>query len=244
LLRISSSHHSYIDAATVAIFSFISQTVVKIKTGSGEWLTKFTRQFLIFVPALDVLTQLTPALHGLYRAISSTSFPWTSVQWQQLATHLNTICAPDVVDRLNHALADVLQKESSDADTLHFIQTFLSRYVSHGRPLSGYFVVCCVIETEWTVLAQALAPPQTSHYGNAAEAAAANKAWLSLMRRAALDLNITDEKIRSTLKATIEYAMQCFADLLVQIEEMESEPSLDTYAWETMSESLVSCRLP
>jgi phosphatidylinositol 4-kinase len=144
-----------------------------------------------------------------------------------------------VVDRLNHALADILQKEDADADSNQFIQTFLSRYVSRGRPLSGYFIVCCIIETQWTVLAQALAPPQATNYGNAAEAAAANKAWLSLMRRAALDLDITDEKTRSTLKMTIGYAMQCFADLLVQIEEMDSEPSIDTYAWETMSESLV-----
>jgi phosphatidylinositol 4-kinase len=33
--------------------------------------------------------------------------------------------------------------------------------------------------------------------------------------------------------------MQCFTDLVVQVEEMESEPSVDTYTWETMSESLV-----
>jgi len=36
LLRISTSHHQYTDAATAAIISFVSQTVVKIKTGNGE----------------------------------------------------------------------------------------------------------------------------------------------------------------------------------------------------------------
>lgn len=101
-------------------------------------------------------------------------------------------------------------------------------------------MVCCVIEMEWTVLAQALAPPETSNFGSVSEAAAANKAWLSLMRRAAVELDITDEETTTALRATTAYAMQCFTDLVVQIEEMDSEPSLDTYAYETLSESLVS----
>lgn len=189
--------------------------------------------------ALDILTQLTPALHGLYRAISSTSFQWTTTQWHQLTAHLGGLCVPQVVDRLNHLLVDILQKESADADTLRFVQTFVSRYVSHGRPLSGYFVVCCVIETNWTVLAQALAPPETSNHGPVNEAAAANKAWNSLMRHPALELEMKDPKIKNALKVTVEYSMKCFGDLFVQIQEMDSEPSLDTYAWETMSESLV-----
>ncbi|KAF7338006.1 hypothetical protein MVEN_02024500 [Mycena venus] len=223
LLRISSSHEKYSQAATSAIFSFISRIVDKLNTTSS----------------LDILTQLTPALHGLYRAISSTSFRWTITQWHQLAAHLGGLCVPEVVDRLNHLLLDILQKESADADTLHFVQTFVSRYVSHGRPLSGYFVVCCVIETNWTVLAQVLAPPETSNNnGPVNEAAAANKAWVSLMRHEAVELEIKDKEIRHALKTTVEYSMKCFSDLFVQIQEMESEPSLDTYTWETMSESL------
>ncbi|KAJ6573635.1 hypothetical protein B0H10DRAFT_2348616, partial [Mycena sp. CBHHK59/15] len=86
LLRISGSHEKYSEAATTAIFSFISRIVDKINTGSS----------------LDILTQLTPALHGLYRAISSTSFQWTIAQWQQLAYHMGGLCVPHVVDRLNH----------------------------------------------------------------------------------------------------------------------------------------------
>ncbi|KAJ7940268.1 hypothetical protein B0H13DRAFT_2299305 [Mycena leptocephala] len=222
LLRISSSHDKYSEAATTAIFSLISRIVDKINTTNS----------------LDILTQLTPALHGLYRAISSTSFQWTITQWQQLASHLGGLCVPDVVDRLNHLLLDILQQESADSDTLHFVQTFVSRYVSRGRPLSGYFVVCCVIETSWTVLAQVLAPPETANNGPVNEAAAANKAWVSLMRHAALELEIKDKKIQNALKVAVEYGMKCFGDLFVQIQEMDSEPSLDTYAWETMSESL------
>lgn len=63
------------------------------------------------------------------------------------------------------------------------------------------------------------------------------------MRHAALVLDITDEELKNTLRATIGYAMQVFTDLLVQIEEMDAEPSIDTYTWETMSESLVSASL-
>ncbi|KAK7038059.1 hypothetical protein R3P38DRAFT_3311292 [Favolaschia claudopus] len=222
LLRITSSHQQYSEAATNAIFSFISRIVEKINT----------------TDSLDILTQLTPALHGLYRAISSTSFKWTVTQWHQLAKHLGGLCVPDVVDRLNHLLVDILGKESTDANTLHFVQTFVSRYVSHGRPLSGYFVVCCVIETNWTVLAQVLAPPEAINKAPVNEAAAANKAWISLTRREALEVEIESEEIQQALKATVDYSMKCFTDLFVQIQEMDAEPSLDTYAWETMSESL------
>jgi len=181
-----------------------------------------------------------PALHGLYRAISSTSFTWTFIQWDRLISHIKTLCSHSVVDRLNRLLVDIIQDEDGDEHTLHFIQTFVSRYVTQGRPLSGYFIVCCVIETEWTALAQALVPLPPTPSSAVSEAAAANKAWISLMRHAAHELDIGDEKIENTLKNTIRYSMQCFTDLLVQIEEMDAAPSLDTYAWETMSESLVS----
>jgi phosphatidylinositol 4-kinase len=55
------------------------------------------------------------------------------------------------------------------------------------------------------------------------EAAAANKAWLSLTRNAARELDVEDEGIKNLLKSTIKDSMQCFTDLLVQIEEMEAE---------------------
>jgi phosphatidylinositol 4-kinase len=191
--------------------------------------------------ALEILTEVAPALHGLYRAIISTSFPWSTIQWRHICTHLSDLCSSEIIDRLNRLLVDIIQKEDADDDTVRFIQTFIGRYVSRGRPLSGYFIICCVIETQWTVLAQALAPSQEPrrYGGDVVEAAAANEAWLSLMRRAAIDLGDIDKKTKMALKDTIAYAMSCFADLLEQIKEMEKEPSLDTYAWETMSESLV-----
>jgi hypothetical protein len=55
-----------------------------------------------------------------------------------------------------------------------------------------------------------------------------------------------DEETKETLRNVIRDALQCFSDLLEQIEGMETEPPVDTYAWETMSESLVrflACQL-
>lgn len=188
--------------------------------------------------AFAVFTQLTPALHGLYRAISSTSFDWSTDQWTLIANQLSKVCSPEMVDRLNNLLGDIGNME--DLDDQQFIDTFLARYVSRGRPLSGYFIVCCIIETEWTILAQALAPPLNAATGTAIEAAAANKAWNALMRNPAEKLDITNKETIATLKSTIEYATQCFTDLMIQVEDMDAEPSIDTYTWETMSESLVS----
>ncbi|KAF8798204.1 hypothetical protein BYT27DRAFT_7178838 [Phlegmacium glaucopus] len=221
LLRISSDHPEYSDRATSAIYFFVEQTIEKTHDSTS----------------LIVLTQLMPALHGFYRAISSTSYCWTLSQWEALTTHLKILCSPGIIDRLNRLLVDIVQQEVADADTLRYVQTLVARYVAQGRPLSGYFMVCCVLETEWTILAQALAVPLATR-SPVVEAAAANKAWLSLTRNSALELDIEDDRTKIILKDTIQYAMKCFSDLLVQIEEMDSEPSLDTYAWETMSESL------
>jgi len=240
LLRISNEHPAYGEQATLAIFSFVSQAIQKIHTSTCKSFSILQRSRLLkVILALDVLTQLMPALHGFYRSISSTSYCWSLSQWEALTVHLKSLCSSKTIERLNHLFVDILQKENADADTLRYVQTFVSRYVAQGRPLSGYFMVCCVLETEWTVLAQTLAPPGTLR-SPVVEAAAANSAWLALTRNSAVEIDIESERTKEVLKNTIKYAMQCFTDLLLQIEEMDSEPSLDTYAWETMSESLVS----
>ncbi|KAL1668533.1 hypothetical protein GGF50DRAFT_96468 [Schizophyllum commune] len=221
LLRVAAAHPEAVTPATEAIISLVTDLRARIDRESS----------------LDILTQIIPALHGFYRAVTTTSFPWTYKHWHALSAQFATICAPSVVDRLNNLLADIMQKDGPDEHILRFLHTFLARYLSRGRPLSGYFVVCCVLEIEWTVLAQVLAP-QSPSPGRPHEAAAANKAWLALMRQAPADVEVEDEEIRAFMKKTIKYAMKCFTGLLVQIEEMESEPSIDTYAWETMSESL------
>ena len=172
----------------------------------------------------------------------STPFTWQFEDWHRLSDQLNILFAPDVIEHLNRLLVDIFQTETGDPGALDYIQTLLSRYVAHGRPLNGYFLVCCVIEAQWTILAQALCPPDIPCKSGRKEtvgAAAANKAWSILSRRAASQSGITDSRIQSALKSTLDLAMQSFTDLLVQIEETEAEPSIDTYAWETMSESLV-----
>lgn len=183
-----------------------------------------------------------PAVHGLYRAISSTSYNWTIEHWDTLTLRLRDLCSVSVVDRLNRLLVDILQKEHPDHEKLQYAQTFLSRYVSQGRPLSGYFMICCILEMQWTVLAQTMIPPVTGPW-NISEAAAANKAWSTLSKTSALELDIEDVSIKNNLRSVISYALQCFSDLACQIEEMDTDPEIDTYAWETMSESLV-CPIP
>ncbi|KIK08174.1 hypothetical protein K443DRAFT_35139, partial [Laccaria amethystina LaAM-08-1] len=117
LLHISSDHPEYCEPAISSICFFISQTVKKLHESSS----------------FDVLTQLAPAFHGLYRAISSTSYPWTVEQWRTLTLHLKSLCSQAIVDQLNHLVVDIVRKENADDDMLYYVQTFVSRYVAQGR---------------------------------------------------------------------------------------------------------------
>ncbi|KAH8099528.1 atypical/PIKK/PI4K protein kinase [Cristinia sonorae] len=225
LLRIASIHDAHRATATGAIVTFAGQIVGMLKTGDAE----------------DVLTQFAPAFHGFYRSIISIPFGWSLQEWSSLSSHLNELFDSAVVDRLNRLLVDALRGEDQDVEKLHFIQTLLARYVARGRPLSGYFTVCCVIEALWTTLAQALLPshkPHSSSHPNFVEAAAANKAWQSLLHHSIELITVPKTEYNDVVLRVMENAMQCFTSLLVQIEEMDVEPSEDTYAWETMSESL------
>ncbi len=159
-----------------------------------------------------------------------------------MSAHLNSLFSSEVVDGLNHLLSDVLRTEEEDPEEVLFIRTFLSRYISRGRPLSGYFLVCCVIEAHWTILAQALVLQSDVQRGRTTEffeAAAANKAWQTLLHESVDTSSVDDEYVQNALTTTTESATKCFTNLLIQIEEMDAEPSEDSYAWETMSESLV-----
>ena len=189
--------------------------------------------------ASEILTLHALSFHGLYRAIISTEFSWTYHAWASISEHLNVLFGHDVIERLNRSLLDV---EDGEVDVKNYIQALLSRYALSGRPLNGYFLLCCVEEAQWTMLAQALYPsqaPVNPYSGDVFEAAAANKAWSALTRDVTSDTGASDPHLKSALKKCLELSTQAFTDLLVQIEEMDSEPSLDAYAWETMSESLV-----
>ncbi|KAI5120463.1 hypothetical protein M0805_006483 [Coniferiporia weirii] len=228
LLRFASLYPQYRSAASKSILEFSSKIIEQLKTEHSN----------------IVLTQYAPSFHGFYRAIISSPFTWSMDEWTQLTTNLKSLLLPEVVDHLNDLLPQYLQVAEAESEGGRFIHIFLSRYVSQDRPLTGYFIVCCVMEIIWTVLAQTLSPPlaqETSSdelpVSEDEEAAAANKVWEQLMRKAVVDQSIT-ESSKETLEKVSGYAIRCFSDLLEQIEDMDTEPSLDTYAWETMSESL------
>jgi phosphatidylinositol 4-kinase A len=156
-----------------------------------------------------------------------------------MSLSMSALFASAVVERLNNLLIDSARLTENDRQEEAFVQTLLSRYVANGRPLTGYFVICCVIEIQGTVLAQTLSREASSPAARE-EAAAANAIWTSLISRPARVLDIKDGAIQTTLQDTIVSALRCYADLLLQIEELDEDPSIDTYAWETMAESLAS----
>ncbi|KAI0275884.1 atypical/PIKK/PI4K protein kinase [Russula aff. rugulosa BPL654] len=225
LLKLAAVHTEYGDGVMTAVTTFTSVLVDKLQSS----------------PPSEILTLHALSFHGLYRAIISTEFSWTYHAWASISEHLNVLFEHDVIERLNRSLLDVVQAEDGEVDVKNYIQALLSRYALSGRPLNGYFLLCCVEEAQWTMLAQALYPSQAPVYPNSGEefeAAAANKAWSALTRDVTSETGASEPSLKSALKKSLELSTQAFTDLLVQIEEMDSEPSLDAYAWETMSESL------
>jgi len=139
-------------------------------------------------------------------------------------------------------LDEYLQTSEEMPELASFVQGLLTRYVDANRPLSGYFLICSLMEIQWVVLGQVLAPPSSAEAREAqgeAEAAAANHAWSALAKSRAKVHDVSDKALNGALVSTMNSAIKCFEDLLAQLREMEDEPSLDTYAWETISESLV-----
>ncbi|CCM00003.1 uncharacterized protein FIBRA_02028 [Fibroporia radiculosa] len=225
LLRIANSHTKHRMGAISAIRKFTGEIVRMLQRGAPT----------------SVLTQFAPSFHGFYRAIISIPFDWSVHEWSLLSEHLNALFAADVVDRLNRLLVDIAPSHGDGTDQIQYIQTLFTRYVSRGRPLSGYFIVCCVTEAQWTVLAQAVCPrnePLNTAYPKFTEAAAANKVWQTLLRNSIAGSVNPNDSYGGVLKSTLEHAKDSFSDLLAQVEEMDAEPSEDSYAWETMSESL------
>lgn len=199
--------------------------------------------FGLVFPAAEILSQFAPAFHGFYRALISTTYRWTPQHWVQLSKNLNPLFDQQSIEALNRLVTDIVQLEETDPEAIQFVTSLLARYVSRGRPLSGYFLICCVTEIQWTVLTQALIPLDPDAEGvQFSEAAAANHAWTSLLRSPVATIAKTDKSFATALEASKELSMECFAGLLLQIEEMDTIPSQDSYASETMSESLVSSR--
>lgn len=186
---------------------------------------------------VTIITQAYPALHGLYRALVSIPFKWTINNWLELSNVVLVLLEADTIDRLNDLVMHVVNMEDSGS---YLPQTVLARYVSKDRPLSGYFAVCCIMEIQWTVLAQTLiSAPEEGSIDYNEDAAAANAAWNILVAKKVVITEQYSSPVIEGLKQTLSRAMECFTDLLAQMSELEGEPSSDTYAWETMAECLV-----
>lgn len=182
----------------------------------------------------------------MYRAIISVPFDWSPEEWCILAEPLNELFYPECIERLNRLSVDALSGSGEDIEKALFLRTLVSRYVSRGRPFTGYFIVCCVVETKWTILAQAMArayPTDEIDIPAAPqEAAAANIAWQKFLNYHEPGNGLKEEGQRVLLRKTMRNVLQAFSTLLLQIQEMDADPADDSYAWETMSESLVrSC---
>jgi phosphatidylinositol 4-kinase A len=241
LLRLATIHADYSDAILNAVLTFSSNIVSKLQGTNREdcFSLRVCVSTHTCVLAAELLAQFAPSFHGFYRALTSTTYAWSPKHWIRLSNSLNPLFKPSVIDSLNRLVADIVQLEETDPDTVDFISSLVARYVSRGRPLSGYFLVCCVIEMQWTVLAQALTDAAPASQFGEYEAAAANNAWTSLLESTVIDVKPFGVELSDALKNTLQLSMQSFTDLLVQIEEMDLPPSPDSYAWETMSESLV-----
>ncbi|KAM5531731.1 hypothetical protein V8D89_014580 [Ganoderma adspersum] len=226
LLKIASAHPKYRQATFDAIVNLVKETIPRFKTEDP----------------FDVLSQYAPAFHGLYRAIISVPFDWSPEEWCTLAQPLNELFYPECIERLNQLSVDALSGSGEDIEKAVFLQTLVSRYVSRGRPFTGYFIVCCVVETKWTILAQAMAlayPADEIDISSAPqEAAAANIAWQKFLKYHEPGNGLKEEGQKILLRKTMRNVLQAFSTLLLQIQEMDADPADDSYAWETMSESL------
>lgn len=245
LLQLASSYPQFRQSIVDAVLECLATIVEKIQSFGCTSIQLFlppALRILMFTPiAAEILSQFAPAFHGFYRALISTTFQWEPQHWAQLSENLNPLFDQHSIEALNRLVTDIVQLEETDPEAMQFVTTLLARYVSRGRPLSGYFLICCVIEVQWTVLTQALIPLNPNAEGvRFSEAAAANHAWANLVHSPVATLAKTDENFAAALEASKELSMECFTDLLVQIEEMDTAPSQDSYASETMSESLAS----
>ncbi|CAE6400878.1 unnamed protein product, partial [Rhizoctonia solani] len=230
LLRLASLHPTYRESAMAAIVTFAEESVKML----GE------------EPAAEVIIHVSPAFHGLYRAVTATPFPWQLSEWLACSKALASLFSARLVERLNAIVEEFLQRADEDPALSLYVQTLLGRYKANERPLSGYFAICSIVEIQWTALAQALVPPlfdpntqkKKSVLALTDDAEASNMAWATLMRQRAHDIDNTQQGAKEHLQQTVVHTMKYFNDLLMQVEDMEDDPDNDTYTWETMSETL------
>ncbi|EJU05379.1 atypical/PIKK/PI4K protein kinase [Dacryopinax primogenitus] len=203
-----------------------------------SFLSKILQQ-LSTAPPQQVVTQTLPSFHGLYRALVSVPFPWSVAQWRALTSLLSQLLSAELVEKLNDILVNAIEADMSDDEEGMYKQSLLTRYVAAGRPLTGYFIACCVAEMQWTTLAQALHTPGEENFvpKPPVDAEASTLAWTALLEQK-LDVSgdLTAED-KEGLKNTGVEANKWVSEMLAQIKELEGMEG-DAYVREVMAESL------
>lgn len=196
---------------------------------------------------MDAISQAAPAFHGFYRSLVSTPFKWTLPEWEKLATAVASLFGSTATDHFNTLVITSLEVDEDDPDSSSstYLQLFMGRYLAAGRPLTGYFMICCVVEIQWVVLSQTFTKVTTpcdigirlDSVRGVAEAA--NTAWADLTQGLLKYEGVLDDNSKRCLEQTLRGSMTLFTELVSHVDGMGSD-SLETYAWETMAETLVS----
>lgn len=203
-----------------------------------------------------------PIFNGLYRSLTSIAHPFTLSSFTRLAQSINTLIVPKTIERLNQLLLNPSSlfpprtqtetdddEEDSTRSSLPYAYALLSKYRLNDRPLSGNLLICAGLEMQFTMLAQILVPaemirtkvvPLGNDSGEGAEAS--NAAWAVLLSGAAegLEGGEAEGKDKEALTEIMGTALRSFADMSSTIQTLRSEPSVDLYPYEVVSESLVS----
>ena len=143
-----------------------------------------------------------------------------------------------VVEHLNAALTVDLDQED---ESIRYSSALLTRYRSSGRPLSGNLIICGLLECYSTILAQALAQGGSKNdTSNSVGPVAANAAWDALLNAPVMNALTLSDGVRESLRWSSSTALQCFTDIIGFAQAMIGDSHADSYAFEILSESLVS----
>lgn len=261
LLHLASRDSSLKKRCFTSVISFTQTLVSHLQNAPGKPdAVRSDGNMIYFKSSLlasIILSEHLPSFHGLYRALTSTPFAWSPTEWSSISSVTSELFAESSVNRLNDLTSEFAAEATNEeakefANTASFIRTIMHRYASLNRPLSGYFVVCEVMEIQWTVLGQIVFPPLcpdspassssgAHRHSRSTEAEAANMVWQALMSSPFAKETVIGRFDSNTLGATrkaLDAASKCFLDLLEQVQEFaDIDPEL--YAFETLSESLV-----
>ncbi|KZT60454.1 hypothetical protein CALCODRAFT_119134 [Calocera cornea HHB12733] len=254
LLRVGSLHPTHVSQALDAVFQFVSKILQQLSTAPPQQI--ITQTLPSFHGLYRALVSVPfPWSVSHWRWLASLLSPLLSAE---LVERLNDI----LIDAIEADYSDdeytprfangdtpdgdgtdsPVRKpshEPQDPREATYKQTLLTRYVAAGRPLTGYFVACCVAEMQWTTLAEALHTPGQEYFvaKTPVAAEASTLAWGTLLE-GKLDVaeGLTEED-KDGLKTTGLEASKWVSEMLAQIKDLEGMEG-DAYVREVMAESL------